>query len=456
MIKLSYLNTIALIFLMFITVDVSYSQSVVSTIYTDHNGFFTSSTSAPVTYDVNTQHLIAFRTEGTVWSTGVNDAVLTSNGVSFIPQSFVAMPATVTGFNKGAVIGIGRQFGGFTPGNGCLPAVTPPEGNNLSAYLTDGINGLDLSTAIFNIGGTINYSVTNISAASIGDGVPDIIVTQTGDLNGSLLDNFRFLNASNNLVGSGVDVNFSTVSSVAKPMWKFYNAQTLACGASSADVRDLRLLAFDFADLGITSANYSSVTSFEHILTPNSDIAFVAYNNASISLLPITLAHFDAELSDREEVLLSWETSSEIENDYFTIERSSDGMYWEEVLTQDGAGFSQETINYEGVDTNPLQGVSYYRLKQTDYNGATSFSNIVAVNLSDQLDIFPNPANSMLTIRGELEGEITFKNSLGQDVMDKVTYLNQSKNVTQLDVSELQAGYYYIVSGQNVYPIVIE
>lgn len=84
------------------------SQTNVIRIYTDHNGFFTSSTASPQIADVATHHLLAFESGGTTWSTGVNDATLTANAVTFTPQVFQAMPATVNGSNSSALIGIGR------------------------------------------------------------------------------------------------------------------------------------------------------------------------------------------------------------------------------------------------------------------------------------------------------------------------------------------------------------
>src|SRR5690606_37036046 len=123
------------------------AQTNVTRIYTDHEGFFTSTSSSPHSVDVATHHLLAFQTGSTVWSTGVNDDALSANSVNFVPLQFQAMPATVHGYQtNGAFIGIGRQYGGFSGGNGCSPAVDLPFGNDISAYLTDGIQGLDLST----------------------------------------------------------------------------------------------------------------------------------------------------------------------------------------------------------------------------------------------------------------------------------------------------------------------
>src|SRR5690606_3268027 len=82
------------------------SQSAVTRIYTDHNGFLTSSSSSIQSPDPTNQNLLAFQTAGGLWSTGVNDATLVSNGVVFTPMNFQAMPATSVGASSSALIGI--------------------------------------------------------------------------------------------------------------------------------------------------------------------------------------------------------------------------------------------------------------------------------------------------------------------------------------------------------------
>jgi len=81
--------------------------------------------------------------------------------------------------------------------------------------------------------------------------------------------------------------------------------------------------------------------------------------------LPVELMSFDAA-PDGENILLTWETASEINNDYFTIERSEDAINFTELTRVDGAGNSNTNIHYHSTDFGPYLGVSYYRLKQTD------------------------------------------------------------------------------------------
>jgi hypothetical protein len=89
--------------------------------------------------------------------------------------------------------------------------------------------------------------------------------------------------------------------------------------------------------------------------------------------LPIELFSFTAELIDGV-VDLKWQTASEEENDYFIVQRSVDGFTWESIAVVDGAGNSSVLISYESEDRIPYLGLSYYRLKQVDMNGAFSFS----------------------------------------------------------------------------------
>lgn len=98
--------------------------------------------------------------------------------------------------------------------------------------------------------------------------------------------------------------------------------------------------------------------------------------------LPIELASFQASL-EKDMVNISWITNSEINNEYFTVERSSDGASYESIARINGAGNSTYPRSYSTIDNNPLIGTSYYRLKQTDYDGKFSYSEPAIVHYSD-------------------------------------------------------------------------
>ena len=109
-------------------------------------------------------------------------------------------------------------------------------------------------------------------------------------------------------------------------------------------------------------------------------------------VLPIELTFFDAE-SQGSDINFTWQTATEKDNDYFTIEGSEDGLNWNSMNRITGAGTTEEVQNYAFVSPN-YDNFSYFRLKQTDFDGKSSYSDIVAVKLiHEAMEIYPNPSN---------------------------------------------------------------
>lgn len=102
------------------------------------------------------------------------------------------------------------------------------------------------------------------------------------------------------------------------------------------------------------------------------------------SPLPISLLTFGAKLKN-EKIYLNWKTATETNNNYFTIERSIDNNNFDKVKTIEGAGNSTNVNNYATVDDNPMTGISYYRLKQTDFDGKFTYSKSISVVLDNPL-----------------------------------------------------------------------
>jgi len=166
--------------------------------------------------------------------------------------------------------------------------------------------------------------------------------------------------------------------------------------------------------------------------------------------LPVKLIAFNATLQNNESVKLEWSTSSEINNDYFTLEKSDDLEEWQLVDKINGAGNSNNTINYTDVDNDPFQGVSYYRLKQTDFDGGTSYSKIRSVELkyNDGIKIFPNPATKLFVIElDDIKGtHIKIVNNLGKEVL--VSKFVEGNRMV-FDSSKLSSGIYFILITGN-------
>lgn len=142
----------------------------------------------------------------------------------------------------------------------------------------------------------------------------------------------------------------------------------------------------------------------------NEHIWVLAYDFAP---LPISLLFFDATAMDNKFVRCTWVTLSEQANDFFSIERSRDGILFDEVGQVQGAGYSVSPLHYSFDDSRPYMGLSYYRLRQTDYNGSSSLSQVVPVWLDAQgpvIAVFPNPNNGTFTIaRSDAERELALE-----------------------------------------------
>lgn len=126
--------------------------------------------------------------------------------------------------------------------------------------------------------------------------------------------------------------------------------------------------------------------------------------------LPIELTYFKVKAAAKT-VLVEWETSTEINNDFFTVERSADGRTFESIITINGAGNSQQSRIYSYTDPYPLDGVSYYRLKQTDFDGKYERFKTVAVsrqatNAADPTPVIhsvaPNPFDISFSVAYEV------------------------------------------------------
>lgn len=171
------------------------------------------------------------------------------------------------------------------------------------------------------------------------------------------------------------------------------------------------------------------------------------------SALPVELINFEALNTNNTKVELKWETASEINNDFFTVEKSIDVENWEEVTTLKGAGNSSNPIVYSTIDNYPYSGISYYRLKQTDFDGNYTYSKIEKVEIiigeKKSLKVFPNPSNSVITIQGDELYSLKIYNSIGQIMPLDFIENKNSFNEINYNVSELKKGTYYIRTNTN-------
>lgn len=290
----------------------------------------------------------------------------------------------------------------------------------------------------------------------------------------SLTNTWTFSNAGNVLP--------PTINERSGRVWKFFESldgidrvnieinysESNNAGQLTADKDLLRLLIHsnsdpgDFSNATVYAPSASQATGpvvrFSEVDV--SDGMYMALGNTSDYFntpLPIELLDFNARLNGPV-VDISWATATEINNDKFIVERAGADLVWEEILAVPGAGNSTTTLFYNEKDRNPLKGVSYYRLKQIDYDGTSTTSDMVSVfnpgtALDDKLSIYPNPStgNSVfLRIPQLAAGEqgyievfdISGKARLRKDV-------EELNSIEELSHSELPAGVYLVSLRSN-------
>lgn len=170
--------------------------------------------------------------------------------------------------------------------------------------------------------------------------------------------------------------------------------------------------------------------------------------------LPVKLLDFSA-INNESKVDLKWVTLTEQNNHYFTIEKSKDAKNWNEVVKTYGIGNSNTAIEYFETDYNPYDGVSYYRLKQTDYDGNFEYFKIVSVNVKPKelgFNTFPNPllAGNDLKIEFNSKEEeilIVIRDVKGQEFYSKAIVFIEDNNVTAIPLSsDVPPGMYIVTA----------
>jgi len=167
-------------------------------------------------------------------------------------------------------------------------------------------------------------------------------------------------------------------------------------------------------------------------------------------VLPIKLISFEGENKGAYNQL-TWSTASETNNDYFTVEKSTNAVSWTILETIPGAGNSNHILDYELKDHSPHPQLTYYRLKQTDFDGQFEYSQIIATKTTlDKINIgnlYPNPASDVFSFNHhQQEGNLHLKiYSTQGDLVQRHLYtiLASSGKIT-VPISDLASGLYFV------------
>jgi hypothetical protein len=239
------------------------------------------------------------------------------------------------------------------------------------------------------------------------------------------------------------------------------------------NINDLRLLVDvdgDFSDADVIASGQNGITinsgsivvsGISTSIIPINSTRFITIGTVNSNTpLPVSLIAFNAVMEDQNSALLSWETSSELNNSHFELERRTLRSNFRLVSRVEGNGTSNRTNNYSYVDSELQSGQHFYRLKQVDFDGKYTYSNIRSIKVNEKLGnnlnykIIPNPAYDRIQIQVEGDDikEVTIVASDG-----KLLYRNHElpKRTLEIDVSDLTSGVYYLTVNNNAKKLII-
>lgn len=296
--------------------------------------------------------------------------------------------------------------------------------------------------------GGITITITDAFVNALSDGSVNLSTITAIDFFGSMTFStpitIRIVDLSSTGSNNGDTWNIVAAPGVA---WVPFGSEASSSGTNL----NLVLTSTAVSSGGATTTPTSSLSFTKSV---QGGAVYVQFDSGICVSLPIELTNFTAEL-ENSAVKLNWQTASEKDNDYFTVERSSNGMIWETVIVIDGAGTSSTTLSYAAVDRNPLEGKSYYRLKQTDFDGEVSYSDLRFINFSNAnealIDVYPNPTEDRVILRGNSLEIVSIQifDVLGKDVTSNTQHFKESDTSVIIDLSVLEEGFYYLKTKTN-------
>lgn len=196
----------------------------------------------------------------------------------------------------------------------------------------------------------------------------------------------------------------------------------------------------------------TSTNSVTVVLTNSEDFYDVWTLVDNSDPLPVEMIKFTAQCQGGK-VVVNWTTASETNNDYFTVERSQDGTFFDEVAVVDGAGTSNQVNSYSVVDDAPYSGVSYYRIKQTDFDGNYEYSDMVATNCENSdmafeiVNAYDNGSGGLNVAFNAADGEIytaTLFDLQGRLMVEESGQAYAGTNQVKLSVANYARGIYLL------------
>jgi hypothetical protein len=319
------------------------------------------------------------------------------------------------------------------------------------AVAASGISTLNFPVGKSTIWGPVSLTVDHSSATSY---------TYTSEM----------YNASASALGWTLAPTIDKVSSVR--YWDITRSSTLNLNSATVTLTyDATIGVTDYTNLTVVKNTAASPTAWTDIngtatgntsgsITSGPFTSFSRFTfgnkNGGMNPLPVELLSFDANQIDKA-VEISWVTASEKNCDHFIVERSREGNAFEAVAKVTGAGNSSVELSYSTTDYEPYNGISYYRLKQVDFNGTVYYSSMIPVTFSGDLGVFsvyPTLSSGTFTVSysGNTGQEVllVIRNILGQEYYSKGFIIENGSFVQAINLTDkLSPGVYMIVASSD-------
>ena len=209
---------------------------------------------------------------------------------------------------------------------------------------------------------------------------------------------------------------------------------------------------WDNAGLGAHTAPVGNVADFTIANTGMSGFSWFNVGSGNPSALPVTLIDLSANCNEKAEVDIFWSNASEKNTAKFIVEKNRDLINWQTVAEKSAAGNSNYLIEYVQADTNPFEGISYYQLRQIDFNGAESKFGPISASCSDTengMIVFPNPTQGNFTVEISsteifTDAQLQITDLTGKVINERLTNILEGKNQFTFEGLDLQLGTYIV------------
>ena len=378
--------------------------------------------------------------EGTIMFVGFN-----ADGTDgFAVVSLIDIPASSTIYFSdnewnGSVIGLGGAFINTTEGEitWSTGGSVVPAGTVVNFNSTSDDADLNYGASVGSISGEINLNAADeVLYAYLGSDD----VTPTKFL--SAITNSGFTLSDGTLLGTGLIDLVTATTITGEPDVMVYTGLSICNSTVSACAALIGLSINWTTDDGAgDQSNDGNAPDFPSDVPPS----------FSGSALPIELHLFEISQTIDNYILIKWITLSEVNNDYFTIEKSTDLINWQIVSRIKGAGNSVVPQEYTHLDINSPEKTKYYRLKQTDFNGNFSYSEIEVLSNTTTTLYYPNPTKGVVTVISE--EEIIVLSISGEDLTNQLT-IEKNSSEYKLDLTSLSNGIYFLRIGNEFQQII--